>query len=191
MDAINSQATLHPAQGGSTLNTCRACLAPDPYLFLPLGDHSPAQMLIRPEDLNREQPSFPLNPQVCLACGLIQIADQIPADFFRHYLYVPSGASTLHSHFHELAEVLTTRVAGGLIVEIGRTHRHADTLGLQLILVTKTVLIFFHLVHWIRLLGRAASGASGNCAQWLAVELRRRRNVTAAPQKPGFSPNLR
>lgn len=119
MDAINSQATLHPAQGGSTLNTCRACLAPDPYLFLPLGDHSPAQMLIRPEDLNREQPSFPLNPQVCLACGLIQIADQIPADFFRHYLYVPSGASTMHSHFHELAEVLTSRAAGGLIVDIG------------------------------------------------------------------------
>ena len=63
------------------MTTCRACLAPDPYLFLPLGDHAPAQMLIRPEDLGKKQPAFPLNSQVCLTCGLIQVADQIPARF--------------------------------------------------------------------------------------------------------------
>lgn len=119
MDAINSQASLHPAADGSTLSTCRACLAPDPYSFLPLGDHAPAQMLIRPEDLSREQPSFALNTQVCLECGLIQIADQIPPDFFRHYLYVPSGASTMHGHFRELADVLAAQAADGLIIDIG------------------------------------------------------------------------
>ena len=102
------------------LTTCRACLASDLYLFLPLGDHAPAQMLIRPDELGKTQPSFPLNAQVCLKCGLIQVADQIPADFFRHYLYVPSGAATMHTHFREFAEVLS-REAGmpGLIVDIG------------------------------------------------------------------------
>ena len=102
-----------------TLSECRACLSPAPYLYLPLGKHAPAQMLIRPEDLDKPQPEMPLNTQVCLKCGLIQIADQIPADFFRHYLYVPSGAATMHEHFRGLADVIVDKADGGLIVDIG------------------------------------------------------------------------
>ena len=101
------------------LDSCRACLAPDPYLFMPMGAHPPANMFVPPEEAGRPQPAFPLNTQVCLSCGLIQVADQIPADFFRHYLYVPSGASTMHRHFGELARVLTNAAEGGLIVDIG------------------------------------------------------------------------
>ncbi|EQB18532.1 MAG: hypothetical protein K0R64_189 [Novosphingobium lindaniclasticum] len=101
------------------LSECRACKAPAPYLFLPLGDHAPGQMLIRPDDLDSQQPAFPLNTQVCLECGLVEIADQIPADFFRHYLYVPSGAARMHSHFADFAQVLAERAGDGLIVDIG------------------------------------------------------------------------
>ncbi len=105
---------------GATLETCRACKADDPYLFLAYGKHSPAQMLIRQDDLDKEQPSFPLNAQVCLECGLIEVADQIPENFFRHYLYVPSGAATMHSHFDEFSSVLAERAGeDGLIVDIG------------------------------------------------------------------------
>lgn len=104
----------------SMLDQCRACLAPDPYLFLPLGNHAPAQMLIKPEDIDSSQPAFPLNAQVCLQCGLIEIADQIPPDFFRHYLYVPSGAATMQSHFQDFANVLAKEAGpSGLIVDIG------------------------------------------------------------------------
>ncbi len=104
----------------STLDVCRACKAADPYLFLAYGNHSPAQMLIRQDDLAKEQPAFPLNAQVCLNCGLIAVADQIPDDFFRHYLYVPSGAATMHSHFDAFSQVLVNRAGeGGLIVDIG------------------------------------------------------------------------
>lgn len=101
------------------LSSCRACLAPQPYLFLPLGDHPPANMFVRESEREELQPSFSLNTQVCLHCGLIQVADQIPADFFRHYLYVPSGADTMHSHFADLAAVLAERAGDGLIVDIG------------------------------------------------------------------------
>ncbi|MEL7491740.1 MAG: class I SAM-dependent methyltransferase [Pseudomonadota bacterium] len=101
------------------LTECRACLTSDPYLFLPLGDHAPAQMLIRPGELDKEQPAFPLNTQVCLNCGLVQVADQIPEGFFKHYLYIPSGAATMHSHFDGLADVLTEIADGDLIVDIG------------------------------------------------------------------------
>lgn len=101
------------------LEHCRACLAPQPYLFLAMGDHPPANMFVRPTEVDEIQPSFSLNTQACLHCGLIQIADQIPADFFRHYLYVPSGATTMHRHFGELAETLKQRAGDGLIIDIG------------------------------------------------------------------------
>lgn len=125
----------------STLDCCRACKADSPHVFLEYGDHAPAQMLIRPEDLDEEQPSFPLNAQVCLECGLIAVADQIPENFFRHYLYIPSGAATMHSHFDEFASVLVERAGeGGLIVDIGSNDglllaacngRGAKTLGID------------------------------------------------------------
>ena len=101
------------------MTKCRACLADDPYLFLPLGDHPPAQAFMRPDQLSAGQQAFSLDTQVCLNCGLIQVEDQIPADYFRHYLYVPSGAATMHGHFKGLAEVLTAKADGGLIVDIG------------------------------------------------------------------------
>lgn len=102
-----------------TLTRCRTCQVEDPYVFLPMGNHPPANMFVRPDEVGEEQPSYPLNTQVCLNCGLIQVADQVPEDFFRHYLYVPSGATTMHSHFSELAETLEKRANGELIVDIG------------------------------------------------------------------------
>lgn len=132
--------TMDRAQN-STLQSCRACKAEDPYVFLAYGNHSPAQMLIRQDDLAKEQPSFPLNAQVCLECGLIAVADQIPENFFRHYLYIPSGAATMHSHFDEFAGVLSERAGdAGLIVDIGSNDglllaacntRGAKTLGID------------------------------------------------------------
>lgn len=104
----------------SVMDKCRACGAEDPYLFLPYGDHSPAQMLIRPENVDEPQPTFPLNAQACLECGLIAVADQIPENFFAHYLYVPSGAATMHSHFEEFSRVIAERAGTQeLIVDIG------------------------------------------------------------------------
>lgn len=123
-----------------TMDTCRACLAPEPHLFLPMGDHPPANMFVRPDQRSKPQPAFPLNTQVCLECGLIEVADQIPADFFRHYLYVPSGATTMHGHFAGLADVLHAIAGDGLIVDIGcndglllaaANERGARTLGID------------------------------------------------------------
>jgi len=104
----------------STMDRCRTCGAQDPFLFLEYGEHSPAQMLICPDDLKSEQPTFPLNAHACLECGLIAVPDQIPENFFRHYLYVPSGASRMHAHFSEFADVIAERAGPSeLIVDIG------------------------------------------------------------------------
>lgn len=101
------------------LPQCRACLAPDPYLFLPMGDHPQANGFVRHEDVSKDEPRHPLNAQACLECGLIQVADQVPEGFFAHYLYVPSGATRMHDHFAELAGVLRKEAGSGLIVDIG------------------------------------------------------------------------
>jgi len=103
----------------AVLTACRCCQSQNLFCFLPMGLHSPANMFIRPADASVPQPAFPLDAKICLDCGLIQVADQIPPGFFEHYLYVPSGAATMHGHFAGLAEVLTRRAKGGLIVDIG------------------------------------------------------------------------
>jgi SAM-dependent methyltransferase len=84
-----------------------------------MGDHPPANMFVRSAELDAPQPAFPLNAQACMDCGLIQVSDQIPDGFFSDYLYVPSGAATMHTHFAELAGKLGEIAKDGLIVDIG------------------------------------------------------------------------
>lgn len=107
------------ASGENILTQCRCCQSENLFCFLPMGLHAPANMFVRPADENVPQPAFPLDAKVCLDCGLIQVADQIPEGFFEHYLYVPSGAATMHSHFDGLADRLIERANGGLIIDIG------------------------------------------------------------------------
>jgi CDP-6-deoxy-D-xylo-4-hexulose-3-dehydrase len=108
-----------PSLGRAPLARCRACDSKNLLAFLPLGDHPPANAFVPPDRRDAPQPSGPLDSTVCLDCGLIQVADRIPPDFFRHYLYVPSAAQTMHGHFDELADRLAAVAQGGLIVDIG------------------------------------------------------------------------
>ena len=98
---------------------CRACRSNKLFLFLPMNNHPPANMFVRAEEVEDEQPSFPLDTQVCLDCGMIQVADQIPEGFFEHYVYVPSGAWMMHDHFEGLAQAVTQLAGGTLIADIG------------------------------------------------------------------------
>jgi SAM-dependent methyltransferase len=104
------------------MNVCRACKAHRLYLFLPLGCHPPANGFLRAGQLVEDEPSFPLDAYVCLDCGLIQIRDNIPPGFFRNYVYVPSTAATMHSHFSQFAADVAARFvtsARSLTVDIG------------------------------------------------------------------------
>lgn len=125
------------------MTLCRACKSDHLYLFLGLGSHPLANGFLAADELTEEEPLFPLDVRVCLACGLIQIPDNVPAGFFRNYVYVPSTSDAMHSHFDGLAEVVTTEfvtAAGGLTVDIGcndglflksMRRRGARTLGID------------------------------------------------------------
>lgn len=104
------------------MSRCRACKSPNLFLFLPLGKHPPANGFLRAGQLNLPEATFPLNAYVCLDCALIQVPDNVPADFFRHYVYVPSGATTMVTHFEAFADEMVrdfTSSPSDLIVDIG------------------------------------------------------------------------
>lgn len=104
------------------MTTCRTCKSDKLYLFLPLGDHPLANGFLRQEQLEEDEAHFPLDVHVCLDCGLIQVADQVPPEYFRHYVYIPSSAEAMHGHFAGLADVLAERFLqepGDLTIDIG------------------------------------------------------------------------
>ena len=91
-------------------------------MSLPLGDHPPANGFLRASQLAQPEAKFPLNTHVCLDCGLIQVPDNVPANFFRNYVYVPSGATTMFEHFERFAEKMVrdyTASRSDLIIDIG------------------------------------------------------------------------
>lgn len=108
--------------GRESMDACRGCRAPDPELFLPLGEHPLANGFLEEARLDEPEPTFPLNAHVCLECGLIQIPDNVPAGFFEDYVYVPSASETMQRHFDELAASVVDRLmdgGDGLVVDIG------------------------------------------------------------------------
>jgi SAM-dependent methyltransferase len=103
------------------MRECRTCKGSNLFLFLPLGDHPPANGFLTAESLGEPEARFPLDAHVCLDCGLIQVADQIPPDFFRHYVYVPGASPQMRDHFVGLAADLDARFdrTRGPVVDIG------------------------------------------------------------------------
>lgn len=122
---------------------CRGCRAPDPELFLPLGEHPLANGFLEEDQLGEPEPTYPLDAHVCLECGLIQIPDNVPEGFFDDYVYVPSASETMERHFARLAEIVAASLLdgdGGLVVDIGcndglfldaMQRRGAETLGVD------------------------------------------------------------
>jgi SAM-dependent methyltransferase len=104
------------------MKSCRTCKSERLYLFLPLGEHPLANGFLRADQLEEPELKFPLDCRVCLDCGLIQVDDQIPAGYFRHYVYIPSAAEAMHGHFAGLARAVADRfisAPGDLTVDIG------------------------------------------------------------------------
>ena len=107
---------------GEGVTECRGCRSERLYLFLPLGDHPLANGFLTEDQLSEPEARFPLDAHVCLDCGLIQVADQVPPGYFRHYVYIPSTSDQMHDHFAGLAGLMTERFlpgAGDLTIDIG------------------------------------------------------------------------
>lgn len=104
------------------MTTCRTCKGTNLYLFLPLGDHPLANGFLTEQQLAEPEPVFALDVYACLDCGLIQVRDNVPPEYFRHYVYVPGASPAMHEHFDAFAGAVSDRFlesSDGLTVDIG------------------------------------------------------------------------
>lgn len=107
-----------------TVNSgCRICGHTYLIKWLDLGEQPPANAFVRPEDLNKPEPHYPLEVYWCQECNLAQlihIVDKV--ELFSNYIYFSSGMPTLSDHFRRYVEDLMARFLTGptdLVVEIG------------------------------------------------------------------------
>ena len=106
----------------SAMHVCRACTSPNLYMWLAMGNHPPANAFPKAGQLDEREPVFPLDAYACLNCGLIPVADHLPADFFTDYVYMPGASATMHEHFREFARTVKRRLittASHRVVDIG------------------------------------------------------------------------
>lgn len=83
---------------------CRSCGSRTGSLLLDLGLQPLANNLLRPEDLDKPEPKFPLRLAVCRECWLLQITDLVPpVTLFSEYLYFSSFSDALLRHAREAA----------------------------------------------------------------------------------------
>src|SRR5580765_1381060 len=84
---------------------CRSCDSTNGKLILDLGIQPLANNLLRPEDLSKPEPKFPLRLAVCQSCWLLQITDLVPpTQLFSEYLYFSSFSDALLRHAREAVE---------------------------------------------------------------------------------------
>jgi len=91
-------------------------------LVVDLGIQPLANNLLRPEDLGKPEPKFPLRLAVCESCWLLQILDLVPpVQLFSEYLYFSSFSDLMLRHAQEAVECYTRDFsldANSLVVEI-------------------------------------------------------------------------
>jgi SAM-dependent methyltransferase len=78
---------------------CRSCGKTKLSVILSLGQTPLANALLKADQLNYIEPTYPLNLVFCGSCGLVQITDTVPPErLFREYLYLSSFSDTMLKH---------------------------------------------------------------------------------------------
>jgi SAM-dependent methyltransferase len=84
---------------------CRSCGGRQGQLILDLGLQPLANNLLRPEDLDKPEPKFPLRLFLCADCWLLQIGDLVPpVKLFSEYLYFSSFSDAMLAHARQAAQ---------------------------------------------------------------------------------------
>ena len=89
------------------MTACRACGQEGVLPIVSLGSMPLANAYLRPADVARPEPRYPLDLVRCPACALVQITEVVPPEIlFRDYLYLSSYSTTMLAH----AEALVRRL---------------------------------------------------------------------------------
>jgi SAM-dependent methyltransferase len=89
---------------------CRICGSRHLSCILDLGLSPLANRFLRADQLEDEEPRFPLDLFVCGDCSLVQLLEVVdPELLFRDYIYVSGTSETMRAHFAAFAGALLSR----------------------------------------------------------------------------------
>jgi SAM-dependent methyltransferase len=101
---------------------CRSCGARLEHVFADLGSSPLANSYLRPEDLAKPEPFYPLTVYVCADCFLVQLPESAsPEEIFGDYAYFSSTSESWLRHARDYVEAVTERLGLGAdsqVVEI-------------------------------------------------------------------------
>lgn len=102
---------------------CRNCNAPLNKVFIDLGLAPPSNSYLSEQNLNKQEPIYPLKLFVCETCFLVQIDEHVKAtDIFNaDYAYFSSYSSSWLNHCKAYAEMITWKYNlnfSSLVIEI-------------------------------------------------------------------------
>src|SRR3989344_6995433 len=106
-----------------TKTNCRVCKGTNLAKVLSLGSTPPANAFLKPEDLDKPEPSFPLELFFCKDCSFVQLGHVVSPDLlFGNYVYTSSTSPVFVAHFKSFASEMAQRfgLSGeSLVVDIG------------------------------------------------------------------------
>ena len=102
---------------------CLVCAQPTVEEVLVLGSTALANKFLTRDELNMDEPKFPLKLGFCHGCGHVQLTTIVPPGaMFEDYLYVSAASDTLKAHLYDLSEIIVQRQNlkhSDLVVDVG------------------------------------------------------------------------
>jgi len=93
---------------------CRSCGAMLEHTFVDLGMSPLANSYLKPEQLNRMEPFYPLHVYVCAKCWLVQLEQfSTPHEIFSDYAYFSSFSDSWLAHAKAYADMIVERFSLG------------------------------------------------------------------------------
>jgi hypothetical protein len=93
---------------------CRFCQSPLEQSFVDLGMSPLCQDHVKPDELNRMEPFYPLHAYVCSECFLVQLDEFVaPSEIFNDYAYFSSYSDSWLQHAKRYSDQIINRLGIG------------------------------------------------------------------------------
>ena len=103
-------------------STCRFCATPLQHEFVNLGLSPISNAFIKPEDVGKTEPFYPLHVFVCAECFLVQLEEfESPDEIFSDYVYFSSYSDSWLAHARKFVESASSRFgldSDSLVIEV-------------------------------------------------------------------------
>src|ERR1700704_4446074 len=102
---------------------CRFCQAPLEHTFVDLGMSPLCEDHVKPDELKKMEPFYPLHAYVCARCFLVQVEEYVgPERIFDDYAYFSSYSDAWLRHAQSYTDMIVSRLsldAQSHVVELG------------------------------------------------------------------------